>query len=112
MNKDQKQELLAKIMKNSLVEMPFSDFDDQVMLRIQQETVATSQSRRDRKRSSIFFALGCAAGMILSFLLSVYQWEGVQNGMFKLFAQVVFATILVYFVYQIKAFVKYQVPAK
>lgn len=114
MNKNESQDqLLSNIMKSSLVEMPFSDFEDRVMLQIQQESTAYSQSRRDRNRSSVFFALGCCAGMVLSFLLSVYQWpEGVQSGMFKLLAQVVFAIMFVYFVYQIKAFVKYQGPAQ
>jgi hypothetical protein len=60
---------LSQLMQKSRLEMPFSDFEETVMLRIQKETVQEQIVSRDRKLSFIFFISGTCLGLILNFIL-------------------------------------------
>ena len=57
---------LASLIKDSGLEIPFSDFDDKVMRRIAGESIATAGISRDRKLSLVFFMLVVLLGIALN----------------------------------------------
>ena len=59
---------IAGLMKHSLVELPFSDFDQRMMLQIRREAVVLDKAKKDKNLSSIFFGLGCLFGAF------VFNW--------------------------------------
>ncbi|MEJ5996496.1 hypothetical protein WG904_18855 [Pedobacter sp. Du54] len=54
---------LEKALKNSLVELPFSDFDQRMMQEIRKEAIVLEKTKKDRNIASLFFMLGCFFGM-------------------------------------------------
>ncbi len=61
--------LLSQLMQKSRLEMPFSDFEETVMLRIQKESSLEKLVMRDRKLSFFFFIAGTCLGLILNTIL-------------------------------------------
>jgi hypothetical protein len=73
---------LAKVMKHSLVEMPFSDFDQRMMLQIRKEAIALERAKKDKSSASTFFMLGCFFGTccsgVVAFSKDIRNIEGVD----------------------------------
>ena len=59
---------ISGLMKHSLVELPFSDFDQRMMLQIRREALVLDKAKKDKNLSSIFFGLGCLFGAF------VFNW--------------------------------------
>lgn len=66
---------LSQIMKKATLEMPFSDFEEIVMLRISKETIYKNVLSRDRKFSFIFFVLGTGLGLIINSILQKTRYS-------------------------------------
>jgi uncharacterized protein YacL len=69
MEKHTEEEFFKEIMSKSKLEMPFSDFEDEVMMQIREREVYQRSYVKDLKLSWIFFIAGSIFGLILSFLL-------------------------------------------
>jgi len=69
MNNEFPNDTIANAMKHSLVEMPFSDFDQRMMQQIRKEAIALEKTRKDKNNASLFFVLGCFFGMCCSGIL-------------------------------------------
>jgi hypothetical protein len=65
--------LLSQLMQKSLLEMPFTDFEETVMHRIQSEVKQKSLLLRYRKLSFVFFVLGTGFGLAINFILQKSQ---------------------------------------
>ncbi len=68
----QNDRLLAQLMQKSHLEMPFTDFEETVMHRIQTEVKQKDLLLRYRKLSFLFFVLGTGFGLAINFIL---QWS-------------------------------------
>lgn len=73
--KDQlkKEVLLSQLMQKSGLEMPFADFEDTLMKRIEKISIESSPVSHDQKWSFIFFILGTCLGLLLNSLLEFSQ---------------------------------------
>ena len=78
---------IAEIMKHSLVELPFTDFDQRMMMQIRREAMAIAKSKKDKNLSSLFFALGCLVGAFLFNWLAFVQLPYTHG--VKIFLQVI-----------------------
>lgn len=67
--------ILSELMQKSRLEMPFSDFEETVMLRIEKLSFQEETVLRDRKLSFIFFMLGTCLGLILNFILQNLRYR-------------------------------------
>jgi|SRR5450432_2437853 TRAP-type C4-dicarboxylate transport system permease small subunit len=61
---------LSQIMKKSMVQMPFSDFEDKVMVEIHRQARYKKAILANIRLSRLFFFLGLGAGLIINDLLS------------------------------------------
>jgi hypothetical protein len=61
----------AQLMRNSKLEMPFSDFEDKVMARVHQQAVAKNAISIYKKLALVFFIIGAGAGLLVTWLLSI-----------------------------------------
>ncbi len=66
MNAEKQKDAVAHMMRHSLVELPFSDFDQRMMMQIRREAEVMATSKKDKNRAALFFTLGCLFGAILS----------------------------------------------
>lgn len=57
-------------MKESLVDLPFSDFEDRTMQKIFREEKSLNAIYKDIKLSYVFFVLGTVVGLLIALLLS------------------------------------------
>lgn len=55
---------LTKALRKSLIEMPFGDFDQRMMLQVKKEAASFEKTKRDRNIASLFFMLGCLFGIV------------------------------------------------
>lgn len=62
--------IFKTIMRDSKLEMPFSDFDDNVMAKIEFYELNKREALRNRFYASFFFLIGTVFGAILNFFLS------------------------------------------
>lgn len=69
----QNEKLFSAMMKSSRLEMPFDDFEDRVMLHLQQETALENSTSVYRKWSVVFFVVGIGLGLFINNFLSLYQ---------------------------------------
>lgn len=60
---------LSQLMQNAKLQIPFSDFEETVMHRIQEEKKRAQAGMGDRKISFVFFVLGSLFGLVINFLL-------------------------------------------
>jgi len=63
---DKEQEKLKKIMQMSKIAMPFDDFEQRIMARIEAMEKAKEKALSDKKYAITFFLLGTICGMILN----------------------------------------------
>ena len=61
------------ILSKSKLELPFPDFEDQVMYQIEKKNALEPPSAKDIKLSCIFFILGTAFGLFISLILPKIQ---------------------------------------
>ena len=65
----------SQLMQKGKLEMPFSDFEETVMCRIQNEVEPDKKIVRPSKISFLFFILGTTLGLVLnSFLQNYHQF--------------------------------------
>ncbi len=67
-----KEEQLKAIMKLAEVKMPFDDFEDEVMLKIEQVEAEKKKLGRSRLYALAFFALGTVFGIGSNYLIANY----------------------------------------
>ena len=87
---------LSKMIRRAKLEMPFSDFEDIVMERIEKESVQSRVFSRDRRLSMFFFLLGTTLGMVLNSILqkAEYSFLGMSSELTHSLFQ--FAFVLVF----------------
>lgn len=73
MKETDSEETFSKIMSNSRLVVPFTDFDDKVMGIIETNLSKKASISRDIKLSWIFFILGSSFGIILTIFLPMIQ---------------------------------------
>lgn len=64
------EELFFRIMQKSRLNMPYRDFEDNVMRRIEAEIAVKKAISRNTKLSILFFLLGAAFGLLIGDFLS------------------------------------------
>ena len=69
-NKEINDDALRHLMKESMVNMPFTDFEDRTMQRVFMEAELKASTANDRKLAHLFFVLGMVCGLIIAVLLS------------------------------------------
>ena len=89
--------LISALLQKSLLEIPFSDFEETVMLRIQHETLFEKRILRDRKLSFLFFIAGTCLGLILNTILqrSKFTLPNIAHETTLLFFQTSFVLLVV-----------------
>ena len=70
LNEGSNDKRLSKIMKKSMLRMPFTDFEDKVMLGIHKQTRQKKTVVKDTRLSCLFFLLGTGFGLSINYLLS------------------------------------------
>lgn len=95
MDELEKNDAFAKAMSKSKLEMPFSNFEDAVMLLIEEESIRKKTISKQLKLSRFFFVLGSVFGFVLSILLSQIKAPvlGIDQNIIALVFQIVFATL-------------------
>ncbi len=103
--KNQPDKQLSQIMKKSQLQMPFGDFEEMVMHRIQLESNHQQILSSDRKLSFFFFILGSTLGLVVNFILerSQHIFFGVSPETILLVFQVAFVLL---FLIQLENFIK------
>jgi hypothetical protein len=66
-------QLFSDIMKHSKLAMPFSDFEERTMARINRESFVKSSVAKNKKLAVLFFLMGTGFGFVLTFFLSLPQ---------------------------------------
>jgi hypothetical protein len=88
-------QFLQEIMSKSKLQVPFSDFEENVMRQI--ETRRIKSASRDVKLSWIFFVMGTVFGILISLLLtnSHYTFTGFDLDKLRLPFQILFILLFV-----------------
>ena len=86
MKAEKPKDAVADLMKYSLVELPFGDFDQRMMMLIRREATVLAKSKKDKDRSALFFTLGCLLGAIFSNWLVFKGGADIQEGKLMLMA--------------------------
>lgn len=96
-----KDDKLKEILKNSALEMPFSDFESNMMAKIQYYELNKAKAEKSRFFAVLCFLIGTVFGTILNFIISRnLEWisssVAVQDG-FYLISQIVYVILIVLF---------------
>lgn len=85
-----------ELMSKSKLELPFSDFEDNVMLQIENSVLHRKDVKKKLKLSWISFVAGSICGMVASFFIQQLQEPifGIQPANLSILFQAVFAAIL------------------
>ncbi len=96
MNKDREDQLVGELMGKSANAMPFADFEERLMNRIQREGERSRSFWRNLKLSWLFFAIGTLFGLFLSVLLERMDWTvfGWPTHRVILVAQLFFSVVI------------------
>jgi len=102
---DREEELFKKMMSKSELKMPFSDFEDIVMIEIEKKEVRHATITKDIKISWVFFLIGSVFGIAISILLPLLENPvlGVRPEILAITFQLTFVII---FFTQIEVFIK------
>jgi len=89
-------EFFRDVMSKSRLTLPFSDFEDNVMMQIETEIVHRKTLSKELRLSWIFFIVGSVFGIVLSVFIAqlpdpIY---GIQPVNLTLFFAIVFASVL------------------
>jgi anaerobic C4-dicarboxylate transporter len=87
------EEQFSKLMEHSRLKMPFSDFEERTMARIQREKEVKIASHRYRKLSWLFFVLGAVIGALATGLVT--RLPGMEGDTFGLFCKLAYVLLLV-----------------
>ncbi len=103
MDELEKNDAFADVMKKSELEMPFSDFEDSVMLLIEEKAARKHKIAKELKLSRFFFVIGSIFGFLISLLLLQLEEPilGIDQSIIAFGFQIVFATL---FFTQVEAF--------
>jgi len=95
-NQTNDDDFFKELMSKSRLELPFSDFEDNVMLQIEKKIQHQNALPKEIKLSWVFFIAGSVFGIILSFFLSQLHDPifGIQPANLTLLFQIVFASVL------------------
>ncbi|TDO23963.1 hypothetical protein [Pedobacter duraquae] len=97
------------MMAKSRVDMPYSDFEDRMMLRIHKEITFKKSLLKDLNLSILFFILGTGLGLLISTMLDVSgkTVAGISGPNMLIFFQLLFvAFVLMQSEKLIKLFIK------
>lgn len=85
-----------EVMSKSRLELPFSDFEDDVMLQIETIVLHRKDLKKGLKLSWIVFMAGGVCGMVASFFIQQLQepFFGIQPANLSILFQVIFAAII------------------
>jgi hypothetical protein len=85
-----------EIMAQSKLEVPFPDFEDNVMLQIEKENSFQRSVSKDVKLSWLFFVAGSVFGIIISLILPRMQTLifGIEPQKLAIFFQMIFVLLL------------------
>ncbi len=99
------EELFRNLMSNSNLKLPFSDFEDMVMVEIKEKEIGQNTTSKDLKLSWMFFVIGSVFGIAISILLPLLKKPifGIRSEVIAVIFQMTFATLLFT---QIENFVK------
>lgn len=86
------------LIKESTYTMPFSDFEETVMLRINIEVKKQKSPQRDRKWSCFFFISGTCFGLIINAILqkSDYSVLSISASTILLLFQITFVSLFLF----------------
>ncbi len=89
-------ETFSKLMSNSKLIVPFTDFDDKIMGLIEKNAVKKASISRDLKFAWIFFIIGSLFGIILTLVLPKIQEPilGVQLDRLKIPFLIIFSFLI------------------
>lgn len=92
-----KDQLFSKLMKNSKLEMPFSDFEERTMARIKQENDAKSSLSIYKKLAVLFFIIGTGFGFLITYFLSlsITSVLGVSSDTLLLLCRTIYVLIVI-----------------
>jgi hypothetical protein len=87
--------ILREIISKSKLEIPFSDFEDNVMRSIDKRFVKKESLRRDFKLSCFFFITGSIFGIIVSIILPIFQRSilGISSEKLSIIFMVIFSLV-------------------
>jgi hypothetical protein len=87
---------IKEIMFKSKLELPFSDFEDNVMIQIEENILHQPAFSKDIKLSWIFFIVGSVFGIAISLILPMLHKSvlGIQPSTLALGFQIVFTILL------------------
>ncbi len=96
MNSEKENQIVGELMSKSGNRMPFTDFEDKLMERIQREGERSQSFWRNLKLSWFFFFIGTLFGLFLSALLERMDWTvfGWPTHRVVLIAQLLFSVVL------------------
>ncbi|WP_430816210.1 hypothetical protein [Carboxylicivirga sp. RSCT41] len=102
---------LKALLRDSKLEMPFSDFEDKMMLRVKTELNGKQSITKNLRLSWLFFVLGSVFGVIVSITLPMFQIElgGID---IKNLRYPVMAVILFVIIWQLEEMIKLTVRQK
>ena len=85
-----------EIMSKSKLELPFSDFEDNVMIQIEENILHQPAFSKDIKLSWIFFITGSVFGIAISLILPLIHESilGIQPSTLAIGFQIVFTILL------------------
>ena len=85
-----------EIMSKSRLDLPFSDFEDNVMMQIETKVLHQNKWSKELRLSWIFFIVGSVFGIILSIFIAQLHEPifGIQPVNLTLFFAIVFASVL------------------
>lgn len=70
MNSDKEEKFIRELMTKSKKEMPFTDFEERLMLQIHKEERASRSFLKDVRLSWFFFVVGTLFGLFLNILVA------------------------------------------
>ena len=87
---------LKEIMSKSKLDLPFSDFEDHVMMQIETKLLHQNKWSKELRLSWIFFIVGSVFGIILSIFIAQLREPifGVQPVNLTLIFSIVFSSVL------------------
>ncbi len=99
--------IVSELMQQSKLTMPFSDFEDHLMKRIEVESKLQPALHKDRKWALFFFVTGTLLGLLLNTILENIQSgiAGISKTSLQLGFQMIFVLL---FLIQLEKFFPFQ----
>lgn len=96
MKKSDADETFSKLMSNSKLIVPFTDFDDKIMGLIEKNALKKASISRDLKFAWIFFIIGSFFGIILTLIIPIIHQPvfGIQLDRLKIPFLIIFSFLI------------------